>query len=117
MRQYLQYVYLLLAVAGGGLTFYFVMQGMMQHDGKFDVAEFIRSTWTDNPYARSLTFDFWTGAVAGTMFIMFEGMRLKMKRWWIFVVLVVGIGFAFGFPLFLFVRERVLVHNSSVKNE
>jgi hypothetical protein len=112
MRHYLQYFYLLLAIAGGGITFYFVLQGMMAHGGKFDVMEFVRSTWTDSAYARSLTFDFWTGAVAGTFFIVLEGLRLKMKRWWIFVILVFGIGFALGFPLFLYWRERLLrLHN------
>ena len=42
--------------------------------------EFIRSTWTNNNYAKSLSLDFWTGAIAGTFFIILEGYRLKMKR-------------------------------------
>jgi hypothetical protein len=85
------------------------MLGMMQAGGSFDVTAFVQSTWTNNYYARSITFDFWTGAVAGSAFMIFEGIRLKMKFWWVCLVLVFGIGFAFGFLLFLFLRERLLL--------
>lgn len=72
--------YLALTVLGGGLTFYFVMLGIIEHKGEFDSMEFISSTWIDSYYAKSLTFDFWTGTIAGTFFILVEGIRLKMKR-------------------------------------
>lgn len=99
------YFYLLLALLGGGLTFYFVMLGVKEHKGNFDSVEFIMSTWTENYYARSLSLDFWTGTIAGTFFILVEGYRLKMKRIWIYLVLTICIAYAFGFPLFLFIRE------------
>lgn len=102
------YFYLLLSILGGGLTFYFVVLGIIEHEGKFDSIEFIQSTWIENYYAKSLTFDFWTGAIAGTFLILVEGFRLKMKRIWLYLFLTVGVGFAFGFPLFLFVRELYL---------
>jgi hypothetical protein len=99
------YFYLLLTLFGGGLTFYFAMLGIVEHKGKFDSMEFITSTWIDNYYAKSLTFDFWTGTIAGTFFILAEGLRLKMKRIWLYLFLTICIAFAFGFPLFLFIRE------------
>jgi hypothetical protein len=52
------YIYLLLAVAGGGYTFYYAMLGVMEHQGNFNTLEFITSTWTASAYARSLTLDF-----------------------------------------------------------
>jgi hypothetical protein len=61
-------------------TFYYAILGIIDHNGKFDSMEFIRSTWTNNNYAKSLSLDFWTGAIAGTFFIILEGYRLKMKR-------------------------------------
>ncbi len=99
------YFYLLLAILGGGLTFYFALLGIIEHKGKFDSIEFITSTWINNNYAKSLTFDFWTGTMAGTFFILMEGFRLKMKRIWLYLLLTVCVAFAFGFPLFLFLRE------------
>jgi hypothetical protein len=43
------YFYLILSIVGGGFTFYFVFDGMMQNGGKFDVIDFVKSTWTSNP--------------------------------------------------------------------
>jgi uncharacterized membrane protein len=102
------YFYLLLALAGGGFTFYFAILGIIEHKGHFDSVAFITSTWIDNYYAKSLTLDFWTGTIAGTFLILVEGLRLKMKRIWLYLFLTVCVAFAFGFPLFLFMRELEL---------
>jgi hypothetical protein len=102
------YFYLLLTILGGGFTFYFVVLGIIEHQGNFDSIEFVKSTWIDNYYAKSLTLDFWTGTIAGTFFIIMEGLRLKMKRIWLYLLLTIGIAYAFGFPLFLFIRELQL---------
>ena len=99
------YFYLFLTLFGGGFTFYFVVLGIIDHNGNFDSVEFAKSTWIDNYYAKSLTFDFWTGTIAGTFFIVFEGFRLKMKKIWLYLLATVFIAYAFGFPLFLFIRE------------
>jgi hypothetical protein len=99
------YFYLLLAIFGGGLTFYFALLGIIENKGNFDSIEFIKSTWIDNYYAKSLTIDFWTGTIAGTFFILTDGLRLKMKRIWLYLFLTVFVAYAFGFPLFLYMRE------------
>lgn len=93
------YFYLLLTIFGGGLTFYFAILGIIAHNGEFDSIEFVTSTCTDNYYAKSLTFDLWTGTIAGTFFILLEGLRLKMRRIWLYLLLTVSVAFAFGFPL------------------
>jgi hypothetical protein len=105
------YLYLLLSIIGGGFTFYCAIKGMQQHNGNFDSIEFIASTWTDSFYAKSITLDFWTGAIAGTFFVLLEGLRLKMKRIWLYLLLTVLVAFAFSFPLFLYMRERQLKRN------
>lgn len=102
------YLYLLLTIFGGGLTFYFAVLGIIDHKGNFNSLEFILSTWSSSYYAKSLTFDFWTGTIAGTFFILVEGLRLKMKRIWLYLFLTVFVAYAFGFPLFLFIRELFL---------
>ena len=99
------YFYLFLSIVGGSLTFYFVCLGMQEQNGHFDVNQFVQSTWTSY-YAKSLTFDFWTGATAGTIFMLVEGSRLQMKKVWLFILLTFLIGYAFAFPLFLFFRHK-----------
>jgi hypothetical protein len=102
------YLYLVLSILGGGITFYYVFEGMQANQGNFDVIAFVQSTWTPNAYARSLTCDFWTGAIAGTFFMLVEGIRIKLKYLYLYLAATVLIGFAFAFPLFLFVRHRQL---------
>ena len=105
------YLYLILSIVGGGFTFYFVFEGMMENKGTFDVISFVQSTWTTNPYAKSLSCDFWTGAIAGTLFMLLEGMRIKIKNLILYLLATVLIGFAFAFPLFLFFRHQKLAKN------
>jgi hypothetical protein len=105
------YLYLILSIVGGGFTFYFVFEGMMENKGTFDVISFVQSTWTTNPYAKSLSCDFWTGAITGTLFILIEGMRIKIKNLILYLLATVLIGFAFAFPLFLFFRHQKLAKN------
>jgi hypothetical protein len=100
------YFYLVISLVGGALAYYYAMAGMIQKGGSFDPIEFIQSTWIDDLYARSVTFDFWTVVTAGTFFMIWEGLRLKMKKIWLFIVLTIFIAFAFGFPLFLFFRQK-----------
>jgi hypothetical protein len=102
------YLYLALSIVGGGFTAYYVFEGMQANQGHFDVMVFMQSTWVDNPYAKSLTCDFWTGAIAGTLFMLAEGIRIKIKYLYLYLLATVLIGFAFAFPLFLFVRHRKL---------
>lgn len=102
------YLYLVLSIVGGSITASYVFIGMQANHGQFDVMNFIQSTWTSNPYAKSLTFDFWTGAIAGTLFMLVEGIRVKMKYLYLYLAATLLIGFAFAFPLFLFVRHRQL---------
>ncbi len=108
LKQNAHYFYLLLALFGGGFTFYFALQGIIDNQGHFNSIDFIKSTWIESYYAKSITLDFWTGVVAGTFFILMEGIRIKIKRIWIYLFLTVFIAFAFGFPLFLFMRSRHL---------
>ena len=101
------YFYLLLALIGGGLTFYCTLHEITT-SGSFNTIEFVTSTWTDSYYAKSITLDFWTGAIAGTFLILIEGMRLKMKNVWLYIVITIFIAFAVGFPLFLYFRHKHL---------
>ena len=111
MKKLIPYIYLILSLAGL-IAFYYVNKGISQSGG-FSIGDFIGSIWTDNFYARSITADFWVGALAGITWMIVEGVRLKMRWTWVFVVLSFGIAFAFAFPLFLFFRHRKLIKGTS----
>ena len=60
------------------------------------------------PAVSSLTLDLAIAAIAGSILIIVEAKRLRMKRGWLYVVLSGVTAFAFTFPLFLAMRERKL---------
>ena len=105
-----QLLYLGTSILGLVVPWYFnfrFMEATQTNLLSFDLADFIRQGFA-NPAASSLATDLVIGASAATLFIVFEGIRLKMKHWWIYIVLTNLLAFAFAFPLFLFVRERKL---------
>lgn len=55
-----------------------------------------------------LSLDLLIAATAGSVFIIIEGRRLKMRRFWLYIVLSGITAFAFVFPLFLGMRELKL---------
>ena len=54
----------------------------------------------------SFTVDLLVVAIAGSVFIIVEARRLRMRFGWLYVVGAAVTAFAFTFPLFLAMRER-----------
>ena len=100
-------LFLLLAIAGAILTWYFNIQFMQQNPGAFDIRLFV-SGGLANPAAASLTMDIFIAAVTGVVWMGIEAKRLGMKHLWFYYVSTCLIAFAFAFPFFLFQRERCL---------
>ncbi|WP_329903464.1 DUF2834 domain-containing protein [Porphyromonas pogonae] len=103
---YLSLLYLLLAVLGLS-AFVLVNIGIREYGG-FNVKDFVSSTWINDWYARSISADFIVVALTAIAFMIIEGMRVRMKYIWLFVIMSFLIAIAFAFPLFLFFRERKL---------
>lgn len=61
------------------------------------------------PAVGSLGVDLLVVAIAGSILIVLEARRLRMKRAWLYIALSVITAFAFTFPLFLAMRERRLL--------
>lgn len=106
------YIYLLLALVGGGFTWYFAIQGVVANNGNFSIIALIQSTWINNFYAKSITLDFWTAATVGSIFMVVEGLRIKLKWLWVYIVCTFMVAFAFAFPMFLFFRAIHLKNKS-----
>jgi len=98
----LAFVYLLLAVAGLIGTWTFNLLAAVQ------MAHFIGDLVTSGPAVSSITIDLLVAAVAGSVFIIVEARRLRMRFGWLYVVAAGLTAFAFTFPLFLAMRQRHL---------
>lgn len=97
-------LYLLLAIAGLVMTWYYNLQFMQESGGAFEIGEFLAAT-SLNSASRSLSWDLAISCLAGLLWIFFESRRLGMRHFWIYILLAFGIAWAFAFPLFLFVRQ------------
>jgi hypothetical protein len=96
----LAFVYLALAVAGLiGTSAYIVLEIVQTRD-------YIGDLMTSGPAVSSITVDLLVVAIAGSIFIIVEARRLRMRFGWLYVVGAAVTAFAFTFPLFLAMRER-----------
>ena len=98
----LAFVYLLLAVAGLIGTWTFNVLAVVQ------MVDFIGDLVTSGPAVSSITIDLLVAAVAGSVFVIVEARRLRMRFGWLYVVGAGLTAFAFTFPLFLAMRQRRL---------
>ena len=97
-------IYLMLAIFGLVMTWYYNLQFMADSGGSLDIAEFVAAGAT-NAAAKSLSWDLFIACIAGLTWIYFESKRMGLKFFWVYIILAFGVAFAFAFPLFLFVRQ------------
>jgi len=96
----LAFVYLGLAIVGLIGTWWFNVLAIIQ------MRDYIGDLVTSGPAVSSFTVDLLVVAVAGSVFIIVEARRLRMRLGWLYVVGGAVTAFAFTFPLFLAMRER-----------
>lgn len=92
--------YLVIAVVGLVGTWWFNALAIVQMN------DFVTDLVTSGPAVSSITVDHLVGAIAGSVFILVEARRLRMRFGWLYVVGSALTAFAFTFPLFLAMRQR-----------
>lgn len=92
--------YLVIAVGGLVGTWWFNALAIVQMN------DFVTDLVTSGPAVSSITVDLLVVAVAGSVFILVEARRLRMRFGWLYVVGSALTAFAFTFPLFLAMRQR-----------
>ena len=97
--------YLIAAIVGTVLPYYFLIQFFMQHG--FDLPLFVQQM-TANPIARMFTVDLFISSFVFWVFLYAEGRRLGMGNLWLYVVLNLSVGLSLSLPLFLYFREGAL---------
>lgn len=98
----LAFVYLILAIAGLLGTWWFNVLAVVQ------TANYLGDLVTSGPAVSSITVDLLVVAAAGSVFIIVEARRLRMRFGWLYIVASGLTAFAFTFPLFLAMRQRRL---------
>ena len=101
-----QLIFGTLAATGAVATWYHNVKFMIATGG-FSLSEFVSACYV-NAASSSLTNDALIAAITFIFFSYFETRRLRMKNWWIYVVLTLSIAVAFAFPLFMIMRERAV---------
>ena len=113
MRKVLPWIYLALAVLGAVLPWRANLEFIAESGGQaFDLPRFIAEA-SGTAAARSLSSDLLIGASAVSLWICNEGPRLKIRAWWVAILVSFSVSFACGAPLFLFLRERHLLAQES----
>lgn len=92
--------YLVIAVVGLVGTWWFNALAIVQMN------DFVTDLVTSGAAVSSITVDLLVVAVAGSVFILVEARRLRMRFGWLYVVGSALTAFAFTFPLFLAMRQR-----------
>jgi hypothetical protein len=108
LRKTLMYVYLLCAVAGLIVPWYYNLQFLLYSGKQFTVYQLFADGMSTSLGA-SITMDLFIGATPFFIWMMYEGYRLKMKNMWFYFIATYLIAFAFTCPLFLYMRERKLM--------
>ncbi len=104
----LSYTYLLLAIAGAVIPWYFNYSHIQYGEIPISFQAFWQSGFHDY-LSSSLTADLLVGATTFAIWMFPEGRRLGMKRLWIYFLVIFMVAFACAFPLFLFFRQRHLM--------
>ena len=117
MRKALPWIYLLLALVGAGLTWQANLAFIAESSSAgFELQRFI-SDASSNPASQSLSRDLLIGATAVSLWMSVEGPRLKIRFWWLGIVLSFSVAFSCGAPFFLFLRERHLLAMEEQKDQ
>jgi len=99
-------IFLVTAIVGVMVTWYFNIQFMIETGG-FSAVGFIGACYV-NSASTSISNDLLVAVFTFLFWSYSEAKRLGMKNWWVYVVLTFGIAVAFAFPFFMFMREKAI---------
>jgi hypothetical protein len=97
--------YLFFTFLGILLPYYFIFKYYGGNDPSTTLQAITQLFQSDMSAAFNM--DLLVSVLAAWTFMIFEGTRIKMKNWWLFLPATL-IGLSFALPLFLYFRERHL---------
>ena len=103
-------IFLILAILGTVLPMSQFIPASM--DGEFTVGGMFEAMTADRTIT-GVTFDFFVVVLTALVFGAYEGVRLRIKWFWVPLIGTFLIGASFGFPFFLYLRERAIERQAS----
>lgn len=103
-----KWIYIILALTGASVTWYFNIRFTIDAGGQFDMLAFMQAAFA-NHAASSLSTDAIVVAVTFLIWAVAEARRLSMRHWWVYMVLTLFVAVSFAFPVFLAMREKHLM--------
>ena len=101
-------VYLLLAIIGAVVPYYFFIAFLTQHG--LDMPLMVSDLFA-NPISTFFAADLLMSCVIFVVYLRREAERLRMHGGWIFVVVLLVVGLSCALPLFLYARESYIAGN------
>ena len=98
-------VFLLLAIVGFFLSYYFILRLQANLETTFNSA---LTGFVSNDLGAFIAADLMISVLVSWIFILRESRRLGMTHVWVYLVLTLGVGLCFSLPLFLYFRETKL---------
>ncbi|MGD8626114.1 MAG: DUF2834 domain-containing protein [Anaerolineae bacterium] len=105
-------VYLLLAIAGLALPYYFFISFLAEHG--LDPALLVEQLFV-NDISTFFAIDLVLTALVFLAFSDREARAGRVKSWWVYRVATLVVGPSFAFPLFLYLREGSMVGSTSAR--
>jgi len=96
-------LYLLLAIVGLVLPYYFFMSFLIVNG--LDLQLFFSQLFANN-ISTFFVVDLVITAIVFWVFLYQEAQRWQMGNWWVYIVATLAIGSSFALPLFLYFREK-----------
>ncbi|QEY31499.1 DUF2834 domain-containing protein [Synechococcus sp. RSCCF101] len=115
-------VYGLVTLAGIGWPWWCIVQFIKETEalGLTDPIEIVNlfsaGVWA-NASAGFIAADLTLVLIASFLFYAVEGMRIGMKRWYLYIPATFAISFAFSFGLFMFNREKLMGQGAATVSE
>ena len=95
-------LYLLLAVIGFVLPYYFFVSFLVENGLNLGL---LLDQLFANDISRFFAVDLIITAIVFLIFMVRKAGRCQMRNWWLYVVATLAVGPSFAFPLFLYFRE------------
>ena|ERR1051325_330131 len=108
-----QYLYLILCVAGTALPYSQFFPFLAEHG--FNVRLFVEQLFA-NRISSLFGYDVIVSSVVLWAFVLTEGRRQRMKHLWIYLICNLAVGVSLGLPLFLYMRERRMAGRQDVRH-
>ena len=110
-HSYATLAFLVIAIGGFIVTWYFNLQYLMQGGG-LGPAEFFAAAFA-NPLTSAITIDIYLSAIAFSAWVVSDSRHARIKWPWAYILICFALGLVVSLPIYLVMRERARLRHLS----